>query len=119
MREDDPGDDVMAEKESAYERINEKAQGGSSKGKGRPPALFVAKAVKRAVKDEIEVGLNGEEKRAVAVPTVADRIVLLLKESEFDPEAAAFLFLASAFDSKFGLTFSLISMFRSMQFEYD
>jgi len=118
----------MVEKESAYERINEKAQGGSSKGKGRPLASSIAKAVKRAIKDEAEVDLKGEEKRAVVVPTVADRIALLLKESEFDPEATAlwkpeehvlFLFLASAFVSKFGLTFLLISMFRSMQFEYD
>jgi len=129
----------MAEKKSAYERMMEKARGGSSKGKGRPPASSVAKAkevvkeaakeaAKEGMKEEMEVDVKVEEidakmegKKAVA-SSVAEKVALLTKkETEFDPEAAAFwkpeehvpfLFLASAFDSKFGMTFLLIPMFR-------
>lgn len=105
----------MAEKKSAYEKMMEKARGGSSKGKGRPPASSVAKAkevvkevAKEAMKDEIDAKM--EEKKVVVASSAAESVALLSKkETEFDPEEAAFwkpgehvpfLFLASAFDSK-------------------
>lgn len=86
-----------------------------AKRKGRPPASSVAKA-KQVVKEsetatiKEEVDAKMEEKKVVA-STAAEAVVLLTKkETDFDPEAAAFwkpgqpvpfLFLASALDSKF------------------
>lgn len=109
----------MEGKKSAYAMMMEKARGGSSKGKGRPPASSVAKAkevlkeaVKEAIKEELDAKMEVEvEEKKVVASSATDSVALLTKkETEFDPEAAAFwkpgehvpfLFLASAFDCKF------------------
>jgi hypothetical protein len=110
----------MAEKKSAYEMMMERARAGAKGKGGRPPASSSLKAKEAAVtlarKEEEAAAAKdlsteaGKTAAGIVVLSVADRVALLSKkETEFDPQMAAFwkpgehvpfIFLASAFDSK-------------------
>ncbi len=114
----------MAEKKSAYEMMMERARAGAKGKGGRPPASSSLKAKEAAVtlarKEEEAAAAAaaakdssteaGKTAAGIVVLSVADRVALLSKkETEFDPQMAAFwkpgehvpfIFLASAFDSK-------------------
>jgi DNA ligase-1 len=112
----------MAEKKSAYEMMMERARAGAKGKGGRPPASSSLKAKEAAVtlarKEEEAAAAAakdssteaGKTAAGIVVLSVADRVALLSKkETEFDPQMAAFwkpgehvpfTFLASAFDSK-------------------
>lgn len=134
----------MAEKKSAYEMMMERARAGAKGKGGRPPASSSLKAKEAAVtlarKEEEAAAAAakdssteaGKTAAGIVVLSVADRVALLSKkETEFDPQMAAFwkpgehvpfTFLASAFDSKLFssvveafplLSLSLFSLFPS------
>jgi hypothetical protein len=111
----------MAEKKSAYEMMMERARAGAKGKGGRPPASSSLKAKEAAVtlarkEEEAAAAAKdssteaGKTAAGIVVLSVADRVALLSKkETEFDPQMAAFwkpgehvpfIFLASAFDSK-------------------
>ncbi|KAH8970003.1 hypothetical protein BDL97_02G063400 [Sphagnum fallax] len=130
----------MAEKKSAYEMMMERARAGAKGKGGRPPASSSLKAKEAAVtlarKEEEAAAAKdlsteaGKTAAGIVVLSVADRVALLSKkETEFDPQMAAFwkpgehvpfIFLASAFDmisdesGRLAMTNILCNVFRTV-----